>query len=246
MQHGVEQNNPNVGVSGERTMRYEKEGYLMIDRLFSEDECDALVDEAHKGVGGRYTNRLDLHRASKKFKELMLDPRILTVIDDIQHHRMIPIGSVFFYCKPNNELEQGSVWHQDNYAAKAPYGSYIVCGLALDDADQGNGSLIVFPESHRYGDLPSQPSKNFDFDDAGNITQAYPIGNSVEPPEKCSKQQLTYRKGSLIILHGHTVHGAYKNHSQTRWRHMFYMHYIKDGDPFWPGWNARRALIDRG
>lgn len=224
---------------------YADNGYLVLEKFFSEDFCNSLIQEARKVTQDHYANLLNLHMKSDKFLSLLTHPDILKLADAVQQARMIPIGSIFFFCKPENPLENGSNLHQDNYAVKAPYGSYFVCGVALDDADETNGSLVVCPGTHKLGDLPNVPSKNFEFDEKGRVVQSYPIGNPVQLPEGYKKVQLKYSKGSLILLHGHTVHGAPKNPSLTKWRHAVYLHYIKDGDPFWPGWNAGRQLIER-
>lgn len=224
---------------------YENNGYLVLERVFSAAECAALSDAAATATRGHFANVLNLHATSDAYRRLVVDPRILHVIDRLQSARMVPIGSIFFFCKPGNDLEQGSVWHQDNYAAKAPYGSYLTAAVALDDADPDNGSLVVFPRTHWLGELASKPSKNFEFSADGKVVAAYPIGNAVEVPEGYSQVQLSYPKGSLLLLHAHLVHGAPRNESPSRWRRKVYLHYIKDGDPFWPGWNARRQLVDR-
>ena len=224
---------------------YAENGYLVIERFFSEDYCNSMIEEARLVSQNNAANMLNLHLRSSKYHDLLVNPGILKLTDKIQQAKMIPIGSIFFFCKPCNPLENGSNLHQDNYAVRAPLGSYFVCGVAFDDADETNGSLIVAPKTHKLGDLPTASSKNFDFDDKGRVTHAYPIGNPVKLPEGYKAIQLTYHKGSLILLHGNTIHGAPVNPSQTKWRHTIYLHYIKDGDPFWPGWNARRQLIER-
>lgn len=225
---------------------YRENGYLVIEGFVPRERCASLADEAHAAAGGHYANMLDLHVRSRSFHDLLVDPEILALADELQQARMIPIGSIFFFCKPGNPLEQGSAWHQDNYAPKSPYGSYLVCSVAFDDADESNGSLQVIPGTHKLGDLPSTPSKNFEKDASGKIVQAYPIGNEVVVPPDYEPMTLSYPRGSLIFLHAHLVHGARRNPSPERWRRAIYMHYIKDGDPFWPGWNAKRSLIERG
>src|SRR4029079_7769642 len=134
-------------------------------------ECDELCAEAERVADGHYANILDLHVRSKAFHRQLADSGILALADQIQRARMIPIGSIFFFCKPGNPLEQGSAWHQDNYAAKAPYRSHPRCLGARDDADPDNGALAVVPGSHKLGELPGKPSKNFDFDPSGKIAK---------------------------------------------------------------------------
>ena len=236
---------PSEPITAERLEFYDQNGYLVVEEYFSREACDRLVHEADRLAAGHYTNILDLHEKSVEFHQLLTHQGILSMADAIQKARMIPLGSIFFYCKPDNALENGSVFHQDNYAVKAPFGSYFVCAVALDDADASNGALLVYPGSHKLGDLANVPSKNFEFDETGRISKVYPIGNEVTVPEGYERVQLRYSRGSLIFIHGHLVHGAPKNPSSTKWRRKIYLHYIKNGDPFWPGWNAKRRLIER-
>lgn len=223
---------------------FEDNGYVVVEDVINSEDCDMISDEAERLCNGRYVNMLDLHRNSEIVFNAMVSHKLLDLADSVQMAKMVPIGSIFLFCKPNNPLENGSNFHQDNYAAKAPYGSYLAVGLALDDADSGNGALIVYPGSHKLRDLRSVPSKNFELDEIGKIIKAYPIGDTVEVPSFLNSIQLEYKKGTLIFIHSHLIHGCPKNTSD-RWRRKIYMHYIKDGDPFWPGWNARRQIIDR-
>lgn len=224
---------------------YEQNGYLVVKDLFSEEECMNLSFEAHGIANGYYCNILNIHVKSEMFFNLSLNPKIVSIADELGGATMIPIGSILFFCKPGNELEKGSNFHQDNYAAKAPYGSYMSCGVAIDQADAQNGSLVVYPGTHKLGELPNLPNKNFETDEAGNISKAYPIGNIVEIPSGYDPVQLDLPRGSVVFIHGHIIHGAPENPSTLRWRRKVYINYIKDGDPFWPGWNGRRQLIDR-
>lgn len=224
---------------------YNENGFLLIKGLIDRETIKTLRDEADGVVkDGVYTNRLDMHK-ELNFAKLHKNKEILDIIDKVIGHKMIPVGSIFFYCKPNNPLENGSIWHQDNYAPKSLVGSYLVVGVPLDDADAENGSLIVVPKSHKLGDVNHKPSKNFEKDKNGKIINAYPIGDECEVPDGHITLQLEYEAGDLLIMHGHTIHMAHKNTHPTRWRRKIYMHYIKDGHPFWPGWNAKRELIER-
>ena len=224
---------------------FARDGYLLREGFFERARCQRLSEAAERRAGGVYVNRLDLHRVDRDFYELITDPALLAAADRVFGGRMIPIGSIFFSCKPGNPRENGSHPHQDNYAPKAPPGAYGVIGVALDDADPGNGSLVMYPGTHRLGDLPCRESPNFVRDDSGQIIRAAPIGNPVAIPPGFAPVQLRYSCGSVIFLHGLAVHAAPRNPHPTRWRRKVYLHYIRDGAPFWPGWNARRQIMER-
>lgn len=224
---------------------YFENGYLIIENCFSEEFCNGIIEIYDKAACGRYVNIVNLDRKVPAVYDLMMDLGILKLVDSLQSARMIPLATNYFFCKPANALEAGSNLHQDNLYPKSPYGSYIAVGVALDDADECNGALIVYPGTHKLGEVPSHSSENFQIDKSGKIASANPIGNAVVLPEDSVSTQLSYAKGSLVILHGHLIHGATKNSSESRWRRTLYINYIKDGDPFWPGWTAKRRLNDR-
>ena len=144
-----------------------------------------------------------------------------------------------------NEYENGSTWHQDNYAGKAPIGDdYLNLAISIDDADESNGALQIVPKSHKLGDLPCNPKPNFSYDDQGRRYNSAPIGNNCELPD-LPVLQLEYEAGDVIVVHSQLVHKADKNQHSNRWRRTMYFVYINDGSSFWPGWTAKRQLLDR-
>jgi len=220
-------------------------GYSVINNVVSKNNCMRINSDVKKFAENVYYNRLNLHRYIKSVAALIRNKNILSIVDTIQNHRMIPVGSTYYFCQPRNKLDKGSVIHQDNERHKATYGSLLVCKVALDDSDESNGSLRVFPTTHKLGDIKAKPSPNFVYDKDQNIVDTYPVGAEVEVPNGYQEKVLNYRKGDLILLHGHIIHYAKKNMSTRRWRRGIYLHYIKDGEPFWPGWTARRMLFER-
>ncbi|MBT7610054.1 MAG: hypothetical protein HN576_09875 [Bacteriovoracaceae bacterium] len=234
-------------LSDDQKRSYQTDGFLIVPNLVSMEYCDKLISDATDFAKDEIHNYLNFHRDIDSFRSLITKERILDIADQLQNARMVPIGSIFFFGKPNNPLENGSLTHQDNYAAKAPSGSYFVVALALDDCDEFNGALTVYPGSHTLGELPYTVTKNFEFDENGKMIKNFPIGNEVQIPDGHSPITLKYFKGSVIFMHSNTIHSASKNINQEgMWRKKIYMHYVKDGDPFWPGWNAKRQIIDRG
>jgi len=218
-------NNINYKLNDEQLKFYWENGYLKIENVFSESECLSLIKEADEFANGHFTNYLNLHK-SPGFKSVHTGKKMCDIADSILPNKGILIGSIFFFCKPNNLLENGSTWHQDNYAAKSPMNSYLNLALVLDDADETNGALKVVPKSHKLGDLPCNPKANFSTDDKGRLYNISPIGNDCELPKDLPIVQLTYKRGDVLCLHAHTVHKAEKNNHPTRWRRTIYFVYI--------------------
>ena len=224
---------------------YEENGYLHIKSVWTKEEVDLIRKDMDDLADGHFTNKLDQHY-HRNLKRAHRGKKLCDIGDALLGARAIPIGSISFFCKPNNPLEHGSIWHQDNYAARTPDGNnYLNLAVAIDDADETNGALKVIPGSHKLGLLPCNPKPNFSIDEQGRLYQSAPIGNDCELPEGMPIVQLSYSSGDVLVVNGLLVHTADKNNHPTRWRRTIYNVYIKENEPFWPGWTARRELLDR-
>ena len=232
-------------LNAEQISFYEDNGYLHIPGVFTEEEMLVVRHDMDEFANGHFTNYLDMHyhggiKAAHRCKKMC------DIADAIIGLRAIPIGCTAFFCKPNNPLENGSIWHQDNYGTLAANpDAFINIGLAVDSADKENGSLMIAPGTHKLGPLPNIPRANFKLDDKGRKYNSSPIGNECKIPEGFSAVQLEYSAGDVIVLHSHVLHMAKKNLHPTRWRRCLYYLYIGENIPFWPGWTAKRCLLDR-
>ena len=235
---------------------YEENGYLLIPQVWNREEVDIIRKDLDDAASGHFTVRLDMH-FHKSIKQAHRGKKMCDISDAICKGRAIPIASTTFFCKPSNPLEYGSIWHQDNFAPMAPNGNnYINLAIIVDDADETNGSLIVVPKSHKFGMLSFDPSPNFSRDEKGRIVQIAPIGDAKKLSDyrdpdgnilsdELPTKQLRYKAGDILVVNGLLLHKADKNMHPTRWRRTIYSVYIKEKEPFWPGFTAQRRLLDR-
>ena len=235
---------------------YEENGYLLIPQVWNSEEVDIIRKDLDDAANGHFTVRLDMH-FHKSIKQAHRGKKMCDIGDAICKGRAIPIASTTFFCKPSNPLEYGSIWHQDNFAPMAPNGNnYINLAIIVDDADETNGSLIVVPKSHKFGMLSFDPSPNFSRDEEGRIVQVAPIGYAKKLSDyrdsggnilsdELPTKQLKYNAGDILVVNGLLLHKADKNMHPTRWRRTIYSVYIKEKEPFWPGFTAQRRLLDR-
>ena len=224
---------------------YKENGYLHLKEVWSKEDIDILREDLDEHANEHFTNKLDAHYY-KNLKSAHRGKKMCDIGDSILGDRAIPIGSISFYCKPNNPLELGSTWHQDNYGGRCPNGNnYINLAIIMDDADESNGALKIIPGSHKLGMLPDNPKPNFSYDEKGRMYQSAPIGNDCELPEDLPIVQLDYKVGDVLVVSGLLVHKAERNTHPTKWRRVLYTVYIKNGEPFWPGWTAQRCLLYR-
>lgn len=232
-------------VTEEQKDFYWKNGYLVLRGVFGKEDLDVVRNDMDEFADGFYTNYLNMHYYDN-LADVHRGKKMCDIADSIFKDRAIPIGCTAFFCKPNNPLENGSTWHQDNYGGRTPTGdTYINVSLAVDEADESNGALKVIPGSHKFGELPSNPQANFSYDKEGRLYNSAPIGNDCEIPEGLPIVQLEYNAGDVLVLHSLTVHKADKNLHPTKWRRAMYYMYNENGAPFWPGFTAKRELLDR-
>ena len=111
--------------------------------------------------------------------------------------------------------------------------------IALDDHLEDSGILYVYPGSHREGILPFEPNKSFDEKSNQN-----PGNRVIDIPKKYDKIPLYLKKGSLLSFHGNVIHGSYSNTSETNWRPLLLMAFMRKGEKFNPGKTSKRVPIE--
>lgn len=243
-------------LSQEQLDFFHENGYLLIPNVWSQEEVAIIRQDLDKAAEGHFTVRLDMHH-HKSIKQAHRGKKMCDIADSICNGRAIPLASTTFFCKPNNPKEYGSIWHQDNFAPMSPNGNnYLNLAIVVDDADRSNGSLIVIPKSHKLGMLTFDPTPNFSRDEEGRLVQVAPIGDAKELSDYRDSDgnvlsddlptlQLEYKAGDVLVANGLLLHKADKNLHPTRWRRTVYSVYIKEKEPFWPGWTAKRELLER-
>ena len=130
-----------------KTEFFEKNGYLHIKSFLSRKIISEMKSHAEILSKKKYRNYLNFH-FHKSFKKFFISKKFLNIVDLVMKHRMVPVGSVFFFSKPKNKLDKGSVWHTDTATVKSNFGSYLTVAVILDDATKQNGCLQLIPGSH--------------------------------------------------------------------------------------------------
>jgi len=144
-------------------------------------------------------------------RERMLDPRIARWLGALHSEPMVAAQSMFYFKPPG---ARGQDLHQDNFYLRVSPGTCSAMWLAIDDADQGNGGLLVVPGT---GDLdiacPSKADKSLSFTGDHVDVDAEPV-------------PVDLRAGDVLFFNGSLVHGSSPNRSMDRWRRAFICHYV--------------------
>ena len=199
-------------LSIEQKSFYQKNGYVVVPGLLDQSEAARLRAEMHaiaareghsdatwesvRGGGTAITHCHDVHFRSALVTQLLTDPRLTGVAQDLigpnvqLHHNKM-------FIKPP---EKGSPFpmHQDYPYFPHRDHSMIAVILHLDDAPEEKGCLCVYPGTHKLGPLPSMGN------DHHVSPTMYPIERATPVPAKA---------GDAVFFHYLTVHGSGQNRS---------------------------------
>ncbi|WP_010268826.1 phytanoyl-CoA dioxygenase family protein [Paenibacillus senegalensis] len=189
---------------------YEREGYVIIRGLFSEEDIHRYKETAREvlkqnGVGkeGVYVG---MAVASPVFKQAAAHPVLVQALQQIIGDNVVFLSDKLVFKDASTDF--GSPWHQDY-----PYwkGSHKVSvWIALDDATPENGCLRIVPGSHLLG------SASHD----GDTSDGLGFKNRLENKDIEGQNiiDVVASRGDAIIFHDLLYHASYPNSSgQDRW-----------------------------
>ncbi len=224
----------------EETLKfYHETGYHIEENIFSDAECAALI-EASKDLDsakeGTYRPQMMPHRHNDIYLAAMRKPTLVTILNKLVDGQAVGLQTEFFYARPS---VRGFSLHQDNFFVQAPRGAFASAWIALTDTYPEKGGLIVYPGSHKEGQLPIR-KLNLD-KDAGQDPNANNEETIVPPQYK--RMDVSVPKGAAIFIHGHLVHGSNANRT-TEWRYVLLNTYLRKGEYFRPGNYAQREAVE--
>ncbi|GLX65757.1 phytanoyl-CoA dioxygenase family protein [Paenibacillus glycanilyticus] len=206
---------------------YDREGYIVLDNLFTEAEMTELtrhidvLDEARaaevRALGQQgisipnqinFTSHLNLkdpYIQNFACQEKMAELTSTLLQSDV---RLYWDQSVYKTPEANRDFP----WHQDNGYAPIEPEHYVTCWLALEDSTIENGCIWIHPRTHQQGLVEHKQTeigKQCYFGDDPGL--AVPV-----------------KKGSLIAFHSLLFHRSTPNLSQST-RKAYIMQYSQDG-----------------
>ncbi|HTM51211.1 MAG TPA: phytanoyl-CoA dioxygenase family protein [Bryobacteraceae bacterium] len=217
-------------------LQFERDGYLVMDRVFSETEIAPVSDEIDRLIEGksayvperdlvwepdtdppRLRNAFRLHLYHDFFLNFAGSPKITGILGELLGHPLRLYGSQLF-AKPAR-VGTRVPKHQD-----MPYWPFdppelITAWIALDDTSVENGCVRFFAGSHKLGMLPHAPS---------NVK-----GNSlglVDHPgvDALPEHAVEVKRGSVVLHHALTVHRSEPNRSNHSRRGLVYVYMSPD------------------
>lgn len=232
-----------VRLSEEQVRRYDKEGYLVVPGLFSEEACESIKKVAEQYAEENHSVLLNIHRKVSLFMEITKDPVLVSIVKAVQRHRIVALNDQYLFKKPGTLYAKQS-WnpHQDNAYVRARNGTYMQLHIFLDASERENGGLFYYPGSHREDILPYEYVKSWkeDFDEQGISHPGWKV-KKIPPPYQ--RIDVTGPQGGICLQHGNLIHGSYPNLSETRSRQQYSIAYLNEGEKYLEGSTSVRIPI---
>lgn len=222
-------------ITKEQQLSYENNGFLVVRKLFSEDEAafyrdhymkmreegvyegdSAGVDVTSSDPLKRYPRMIHMHRRDTVSLDWMLDSRLNECMTGLLGKSPFAVQTMLYF-KPAGA--RGQALHQDQFYLRVQPGTCIAAWLALDRCDEENGCLQIVPGSHRWPVLCTKEA-----DTSVSFTDV-----TVPVPEDQEVCPVLMEPGDVLFFHGCVVHGSYPNRSKDRFRRALIGHYI-DGN----------------
>ena len=177
--------------------RFWQQGYLVIDDFFSVESMNNLqsIILGHYGLNPQYEHEAAfLSKSATEVIPWFPQRSGEQAFDEIEHcanmqtltEAILGEGWKSLYCMTmfSKKGSKGQAWHQDcppNDPQKFNLNRLV---YTMDINDQVGGEVLVMPGSHRRGQLP-----------AGEVNENFSEQVILAP-----------KKGTLVIIHGHTWH----------------------------------------
>ena len=213
---------------------YQREGYAVVERMYTADECEAFVEymmDMHAGrvelegfdpratdEWGRTHNQHWYDQVALKW---LIEPRLEAPLRQCLDDAPEGIQTMYFWVGS----EQGR--HQDQFYLPGCMSAWI----ALQDVDVQNGAMLVQPGSHK-GRLITKD----DLAEGGEFA-GWDYNAAVDA--LCGRNGMAevpveVQQGNVVFFHGVLVHRGGPILKRGSFRHALANHYIAYGLEEWP------------
>ncbi len=165
-------------------------------------------------------------------KRYMLDERLYPILRDLVDDEPAAVQSMFYFKPPG---ARGQDLHQDNFYLRVRPGTCMAAWIAVDDADEENGGMMVVPGTKDMEIVCPEKSDPTLF-----FTTEH-----VEPPAGLKPEIVKLKAGDVLFFNGSLIHGSYPNTSKTRFRRSLICHYVPAGSTSISHWYKFPTKFDK-
>jgi phytanoyl-CoA hydroxylase len=217
---------------------YKTLGYHVEEDIWSPIEREALIRAAKNFSSfkqGISAPLMQPHREDSLFLLALRNPKIVRIVEKLVGGRVSGLQSEFFFSGPGTP---GFAKHQDNRSVEAKADAFVSAWSAMVDINPMMGGLIGYPGTHNEAILPTRKTGR----PASPDQDPNAYGEEAILPESYEPLDLAVRSGSVVFMHSHFVHASNQNNS-SGFRFALLLTYIRCGESFRAGFNAKRAEV---
>lgn len=183
---------------------YERDGYVVIEDVFTTEECRVLKDEGQRVLrekAGKHSVFVGVAASSELFYKLASDQRIVDPLKELMPDGVMFLSDKFVF--KSGEQRFGTPWHCDEAYWRGTRPKISVW-IPLDDATADNGALKVIPGGHKQSwnhENSHKPAMNGEFGST--------IGSLADDPDEQAICEM--RAGSMLIFSDLLPHASTPN-----------------------------------
>jgi ectoine hydroxylase-related dioxygenase (phytanoyl-CoA dioxygenase family) len=246
---------------------YRDKGFVILSDLFDASELARMgetwaeiSDQRRKDGKKPYATLLMMHTLTPGVAKIVRSPLLVKCVEGLLGGRVELIQSQLMYAMPGSK---GFSPHQDNFYNRAdPKDGILAAWIALEDVDKDNGSLAVFPASHKNGLAETRKDWVYLLSRSPDVLKSLMRATSpslrAQPDDSSVIERFVYAKaprntepvgvfmkaGSVAFMHGDTIHFSYPNVTSDRSRRSLLTNFVKVGTAFSAGRLTGRTPFD--
>lgn len=193
-------------LTANQVAHYNERGYVMPLRFFTSAQMVEIREYFNQLLARYLAEGKDSYSISSahlrhgRVWDILTNPRIVSVVQDLIGPNVVAWGSHFF-CKMPGDGKSVS-WHQDaSYWPLTP-SQAVTVWLAIDDADRGNACMKYIPRTQTLGHITYQLSET---DEHNVLNQTVPNIEQYGDPVYVELQAGEAAIHSDLLLHGSEV-----------------------------------------
>ena len=149
-------------LADEQVQFWNENGYLIIDELFSEEECDAINAIHRARADNDFKGLINVDREVEELRSLMKAPKVVSILTALKAGReIVGLMTQIMFKEAGSSHSLGWNPHQDNAYPQSQNGEYFTINIPLADQDSENGCMYVYPGSHKEGTFPFSPTLSY-------------------------------------------------------------------------------------
>ena len=223
-------------LTAEQLAQYRRDGFLVVADLLSEEEVDAFL--THQETRPKeFDLGLRSHTVDPQWRYLANHPRIAGGVAQLIGGRPKIVQTMFLQ-KKAGAAAPGTALHQDTHYLPNEPNTLMACWLAMSATGAENGGLCVVPGSHRQPLRTTHQSSTNEHvswrqghlmrDRSGKEWMHEFYSFEIDDLDPATIRKLDVPKGGGVFFTGMTIHGSFANHSATKDRLAFAIHYVSD------------------